>query len=122
MHHGSSLTIRLFGRFSAELRGAPLPRLRTRKGEWLLALLALRAGQPVTRDWLAMTLWPESDERRALANLRGSLKDLRCALSTAASLLVSPTRRTMALDLADAWIDVLAFDAAIGRDDLASLE
>ena len=55
-----ALTLCLFGPFEARVNGAPLPRLRSRKGVWLLALLILRRGRAVERDWLAGTLWPES--------------------------------------------------------------
>ena len=44
-----SLEIRLFGAFTATVGGAPLPALRTRKGQWLLALLALFLGAAVER-------------------------------------------------------------------------
>jgi hypothetical protein len=60
----SPLTIYLFGPLRVTVRGEPLPRVRTRSVEWLLALLALRHGRPVSRAWLAGTLWPESDPRR----------------------------------------------------------
>src|SRR5712691_2958049 len=36
------LEVLMFGPFEVRLHGAPLPRLRSRKGHWLLALLALR--------------------------------------------------------------------------------
>src|SRR5207247_9022381 len=52
------LEIRLFGPFEARLHGRPLPRLRSRKGQWLLASLALRAGRPVERGFLVATFWP----------------------------------------------------------------
>src|SRR6266851_1158708 len=55
-----SLAIHLFGPFEVRLHGAPLPRLRFRKGHWLLALLTLRHGREVERAWLAGTLWPNS--------------------------------------------------------------
>src|SRR5205823_2118822 len=77
---GPALVIRLFGSFEVWRDGQPLPTLRTRKGQWLLTLLALRAGQEVERAWLAGTLWPDSSEAQALANLRNSLTDLRGAL------------------------------------------
>jgi predicted ATPase/DNA-binding SARP family transcriptional activator len=111
-----------------------LPRLRSRKGEWLLALLVLRHGGEVDRRWLAETLWPESSEAQALANLRLCLKDLRRALGSEACRLRgsegSPRRagvpagtpRTLSLDLADAEIDLLEFDAAVARGDTVSLE
>jgi predicted ATPase/class 3 adenylate cyclase len=116
------LALRLFGPFEARLHGAPLPHLRTRKGSWLLALLALRHGAPVERAWLAGLLWPDSSEGDALASLRKSLTDLRRALGSEAHRLRSPSLRTLALDLAGAEADVVAFDAALARADRTSLE
>ena len=43
------LALRLFGPFEVHVNGGPLPRLRSRKGQWLLALLALRHGAPVDK-------------------------------------------------------------------------
>ena len=118
-----SLEIRLFGPFAVRVEGRPLPRLRTRKGQWLLALLVLRSGREVDREWLAATLWPESSEQQAFANLRLSLTDLRHALGRQAGRLTSPSPRTLCLDPAGAEIDMLAFDAALARGgDVASLE
>ena len=45
----SDLEIRLFGPMDVRVGPYPLPRLRTRKGLWLLALLALRAGRVCAR-------------------------------------------------------------------------
>jgi predicted ATPase len=118
----SGLTIRLFGSFEAHRRGARLRRLRTRKGEGLLALLVLRAGHPVARDWLAATLWPDSAPAAALANLRSSLMDLREALGDEAKLRLRPGRSSLALDASETEVDLLAFDAAIARDDTDSLQ
>jgi predicted ATPase/DNA-binding SARP family transcriptional activator len=111
----SPLTIRLFGPFEVRLRGQPLPRLRSRKGQWLLALLALRHGHEVERAWLAGTLWPDSAEAAAYASLRKSLKDLRRALGAEAGRLRSPSPRTLALDLEEAEADVVAFDHALAQ-------
>jgi DNA-binding SARP family transcriptional activator len=113
------LIIHLFGPSEVRVNGTPLPHLRTRKGQWLLALLVLQAGRPVERDWLTGILWPDS--LRFRESLRMSLKDLRRALGPEACRLYSPTPRTLALELAGAEVDVLAFDAAIARGDLASL-
>jgi predicted ATPase/DNA-binding SARP family transcriptional activator len=118
----SSLTLRLFGPFDARVNGAPLARLRTHKGEWLLALLALRAGGHVERGWLADTLWPESIHRHALYNLRRTLTDLRCALGESATRLSCPTSQTLCLDLPAPAVDVLAFDAAIVDGSRSALE
>src|SRR5579871_6366025 len=116
------LSLRLFGQFEAQVCGAPLPSLRTRKGAWLLSLLALRAGGAIERKWLAGTLWPDSPDALALRNLRTSLADLRQALGRHADRLHSPTSRTLCLDLAGAAVDVLAFDQAIRHGDAPALE
>src|SRR2546425_992910 len=95
----SALSIRLFGAYDVRLGGSSLPATRTRKEQWLLALLVLRHGQAVDRSWLAGTLWPESQESAALGNLRRSLMDLRRVLGPEARRLVAPTPRTISLDL-----------------------
>ncbi len=77
--------VRLFGPFEAKVNGEALPRLRSRKGQWLLALLVLRDGRPVERAWLAGTLWPETTEEKALVSLRQTLADLRQAMGGRAS-------------------------------------
>jgi DNA-binding SARP family transcriptional activator len=116
---GSSLAIRLLGPFEVSLDGVPLSRLRYRKSPWLLALLALRHGAEVDREWLAGLLWPDGTGTQALRN---SLTDLRRALGSEAGRLRSPTAHTVSLDLAGVEADVIAFDAAIARGDTPSLE
>jgi DNA-binding SARP family transcriptional activator len=118
----SPLSIRLFGPFEVRLNGTPLPRLHSRKGEWLLALLTLRHGGDVARAWLAGTLWPDSSQSRALGNLRNALTDLRQALGTEAHRLHSPTPHTLSMDLSGAEVDVVAFDRCVTQDDAAALE
>lgn len=131
---GYPLTIRLFGPMDVRVHGEPLPRLRSRKGYGLLALLVLRHGRPhplspvaevgtpVDRSWLAGTLWPDSAERNALFSLRVSLTDLRGALGPAAGRLHSPTPRSLALDLSGAEVDVVDFDDATASQEIARLE
>src|SRR5262245_34056591 len=109
------LTLRLFGPFEARVDGSALPHLLSCKGQQLLALLALRAGCPLERAWLAGTLWSENTEEHALRSLRTSLWDLRRALGPEAGRLQSPTLHTLILDLSGADVDLLAFDAAITR-------
>src|ERR1051325_161701 len=116
------LVIRLFGPFDVQLQGQSLPRTRTRKEQWLLALLALRYDRALDRNWLAGLFWPDSTEEQALINLRRSLSNLRSVLGKEAARLTSPTPRTLRLDVADADIDVLAFDQAISHGDVASLK
>ncbi len=117
-----SLEIHLFGPFEVRRNGSPLPRLRSRKGPCLLALLALRHGGAVERGWVAGTLWPDSPELPARANLRNSLTDLRQALGPEADRLRSPTAHTLCLDLAGAAVDVVTFDQATRDGNASALE
>ncbi len=107
------LTITLFGPMQVLVHGEPLPPLRSRKALWLLALLVLRHGRPVEREWLASTLWPDVDPERSLASLRSNLSELRTALGPEGQRLQSPNRRTLLLELSGADVDVIAFDDAI---------
>jgi len=109
----TSLTIRLLGPMQVLVHGRPLPRMRSRKGHWLLALLALRAGRSVEREWLAAALWPDVPQERAAANLRVILSELRRALGSEGTRVKSPGRHTLSVDLAGADVDVRTFDAAI---------
>jgi predicted ATPase/DNA-binding SARP family transcriptional activator len=117
----SSLSIRLLGPFEARLPAGSLLRLRSRKEQWLLALLILQHDRPQERTWLAGMLWPDSTETQALANLRNCLAGLRHALGPEADRLRSPTARALVLDLMGAEVDVPAFDAAIAHGDEPSL-
>jgi predicted ATPase/DNA-binding SARP family transcriptional activator len=115
------LAIQLFETLRVTVRGEPLPRVRTRSVEWLLALLTLRHGQAVNRAWLAGTLWPESSGSRSLQNLRDDLLRLRKALGPESGRLQAPARDLLTIELGDAVVDVVQFDAAIRAGDEASL-
>jgi predicted ATPase/DNA-binding SARP family transcriptional activator len=115
------LQIRLFGPLEVRIGPHLLLRLRTRKGLWLLALLALRGGREVERSWLAATLWPDVGEADARRSLRQRLHDLRLALGPEAWRLAGEAPRMLRLDLCGAFVDVLSFDATIARGDLDSL-
>jgi DNA-binding SARP family transcriptional activator len=64
------LDVVLLGGFELRLDGAPVPLVPS--AERLLALLALH-GRPVSRMYVAGTLWPDSAEARSLGNLRSAL-------------------------------------------------
>jgi DNA-binding SARP family transcriptional activator len=118
----SPLVIRLLGPFDVRVNGLPLPRLRSRSGLSLLALLVLRHEAAVERDWLAGLLWPERSTSQGLATLRRDLTDLRRALGPEGDRLRSPAQHSLCLQLAGASVDVAAFDALIARGDPPSLE
>lgn len=114
---GAPLKIGMFGPMQVHVGDAPLPTLRSRKALWLLGLMTLRSDRPVSREWVASTLWPDSDQGVAFANLRPVLSELRRALGDQAYRLRSPDRATVFLDLDGAEVDLLEFDAAISRGD-----
>ena len=109
-----SLDIQLFGPMRVTLHRMPLPRL-PRSASWLLALLALRLGRDVAREWLAGNLWPDSEPEQALYNLRRCLSELRQALGTAADALLTPARQTIRLNREGVRVDVYVFDAAVSQ-------
>ena len=112
----------LFGPMQVLVYGCPLPRMRSRKGMWLLALLTLRHGRPVQREWLAEALWPDIDQPLAFANMRPILSELRQGLGDQSKRLQSPSRHTLLLDLGGADLDIQVFDAAIKSGTRADLE
>lgn len=116
-----NLRICLLGPFDVQIEGRAMPRFRSRKERLLLALLVLRHGREVRRDWLAETLWPDSRIDQSLAYLRQSLCLLRRAMGSQAGRLQA-TVHWLRLDIDGADVDFVKFDAAIVRGDDASLQ
>ena len=119
---GTSLHLRLFGSFHLACGGVDAPAPRSRAAHWILAWLIMRRERPVERDWLAETLWPRVDRDNALFNLRRNLTELRKILGAQSHRLQSPTAHTLTFDTADIECDLLAFTAALTRDDAAARE
>ncbi len=109
--------IELFGPLSISVNGLRLPPLPSRKGAYLLALLALWHDREIEREYLAGLLWPDSDQEKALYNLRQTLSHLRQGLGTEAFRIESPTRHTLRLNIVGADIDLVAFDEASARQE-----
>lgn len=66
----SVLEIRLLGQANAFSAGAPLKFAKRTTTLSMLGLLILRRGQPVARNFLAFTLFPDYEEEQALTELR----------------------------------------------------
>jgi predicted ATPase/DNA-binding SARP family transcriptional activator len=115
------LAIRLFGAFELRAGEQALPPPRSRREQWLLALLIFQQGRDCPRSGLAALLWPESGADQASYNLRRTLTQLRRALGTHAGRLRAPTRETVAFDLAGVEVDVLSFDRAVAEASPGSL-
>lgn len=118
----STLEIRMLGTFEACVDGEVLVPLHSRKEHWLLALLTLRYGRHLERDWLAGTLWPESEQSQALGYMRQCLAALRKQLGAHAERIQSPTRNTLSFDVRGIAIDFIAFDADLKNGELSGME
>src|SRR5262249_8422710 len=118
----ATLVVRILGPFEMSLNGAPASPWRTRASQWLLSMLVLRHDRDTDRGWLATTLWPDSEDAQARYNLRRALSDLRRVLGPEARRLLSPTPRTVRIDLSDADCDLIDFDASVCNGDPESLE
>ncbi len=121
-HPTPDVSIKLFGPLDVRIGNAPLPRLHSQRGYWLLALLALHCRTPLSRSFVAGMIWPDSPETTALHNLRQTLTDLRRALGPAACCLVADKPRTLRLDISRIAVDVIEFDRALAAGDSNSLE
>ena len=108
------LIIRMLGPFEL----SPVSPRCSRKGGWLVALLALRAGREVDRAWLAGTLWPDTTESQSLYDLRRELSRMRRCLGKEAPRLRPVGARALTLDLAGAEVDLIEFDRAVERGDV----
>ncbi|MBX7133016.1 MAG: tetratricopeptide repeat protein [Fimbriimonadaceae bacterium] len=116
-----AVQIRLLGPFDVRLSGQPMVPLRSRRGQWLLAQLALRQGREVDRTWLAGVLWPDSPDTQALASLRRTLTDLRAAMGDFGAKIVTPTPKTLVLLEDGVEVDAVEFDRLAESDDLDDL-
>jgi hypothetical protein len=114
------LEFRLFGAFEARRYGQPIAGLHKRKGERILAYLALRAGQWVETRKLASEFWSDIPTDDPASNLRQSLKYVRHILDTEAHCLQSRIG-AVRLELREVQADTLRFEAACKRGDPPSL-
>jgi len=104
----TSLQLTLFGGFRAcNASGEELP-LPRRKAALLLASLALRPGEPQTREKMIGLLWSDRSDAQARGSLRQTLTSLRKTLQglSPPPLLVSGEK---------IWLDPLAVDVDVGR-------
>lgn len=90
--------------------GVVLPKMR--KTRAVLAILALRAPDPVLRPHLMALLWSRRDPQQARASLRQALHELHNALGLEAWDLLQVDRSHLALSDDLLWVDVRALRQA----------
>lgn len=82
-----TLYIHLLGQFNLLVDGQPITSLAAERPQTLLAYLLLHRHAPLSRQYLAFLLWPDSGESQARSNLRNLLHALRQALPDADQFL-----------------------------------
>jgi predicted ATPase/DNA-binding SARP family transcriptional activator/uncharacterized protein HemY len=106
-------SIHLYGRLQLFYQERPFTFTAPPKTLPLWVYLLLHRSQPVPRDILAFTLWPDVPEKTARANLRRHLHRLQKALPPPAPDKPWLLREAVALQwntAADYWLDVAEFE------------
>src|SRR5271165_5427814 len=105
------MQVRLFGELEAEQASVPVP-VRGAKQRALLALLALRPGQPVSADRLIDVLWGDGQAANPANALQAQIGQLRRTLGPAAILT---TEAGYALDAGPEDVDVVRFEQLVAQ-------
>ena len=107
MNEQGMLEVRMLGRFQVvrpDRTEVGPSEWRTGKTADVLRLLALRPGLPVSTRSLAERVWPQVDDRRALASLRTAAYQIRRAIG-----FNCIDRRFGTITLPTAWTDVVVY-------------
>ena len=105
------MQVRLFGELEAEHAGVPVP-VRGAKQRALLALLALRPGQPVSADRLIDVLWGDGQAAHPANALQAQIGQLRRTFGPAAILT---TEAGYALAAGPEEVDVIRFEHLVAQ-------
>ena len=105
------MEVRLFGELEAVEAGVPVP-VHGAKQRALLALLALRRGQPVSADRLIDMLWADGQAANPANALQAQIGQLRRTLGAAAILT---TEAGYALAVGPDQVDVVRFEQLVAK-------
>jgi DNA-binding SARP family transcriptional activator len=106
------MCVRLLAEFSLTCDGSPAG-LHSRRLQALLAYLILHQDAPQSRQRIAFTFWPDSDESQAMTNLRQAVHTLRRTLPDCDQYLAVTTRTLQWCGGASIQVDVLDFERAV---------
>jgi len=118
----ASLRLRLLGRFRAERAAGGPVAIPSKKGQVLLAYLALPAGERHHRDRLAMLLWSDRPDDRARHSLRQCVLTLRKVLGPEAEAALQADDEGLWLDAEEVEVDAVAFEQAVAARSREALE
>jgi DNA-binding SARP family transcriptional activator len=109
----SQLAIALLGEFSMTLAGKPTASFAGDRPISLLAYLLLHRHTAVNRQHLAFTLWPDTGDSQARANLRNLFFNLRQTMPQADNYLAADSMTLQWRNDADFTLDVADFETAL---------
>ena len=109
------LSVALLGPPHIEYDGRPV-HFDTRKAVALLALVSM-SEQPLSRERLAVMLWPDSDDERA----RGALRRTVSVTAAGVGDALAVSRTTIALDQSVVSVDAVEFRRLLTAGDVGSL-
>jgi DNA-binding SARP family transcriptional activator len=104
------MRLHVFGTLRATRAGEPYRLAMLPRAVPLLGLIVARGTVPVSRDALAVALWPDDDEREARTNLRRHLQSLRRAFGEGYDPLRSDDAHVAWNADAPVWCDAIAFE------------
>src|SRR5262249_41702604 len=110
----ASLELVLFGGFQARAAGQAMG-VPFRKERALLAVLAMPAGEPHSRDKLAGLLWSDRGEEQARRSLKSAISRLRKAFGSLQPPPLISDRQAVTLDPAAVTVDVSGCEQRIGE-------
>jgi adenylate cyclase len=113
-----NLQIRMLGPFEAHASDGEAIDFSHRKGQALLAYLAVEGQRPQSREYLATLLWARTGDDRARHNLRQALSKIR---NLCPDLVNSASDRIL-LNQSTCELDVVTFDRLSGSDNEADLQ
>jgi DNA-binding SARP family transcriptional activator/tetratricopeptide (TPR) repeat protein len=112
------LRIQLLGSFQVSDDEKPLAKLQSDRLQALLAYLVLQRAQPLARQQLAVTFWPDTTDAQARTNLRTLLARLREALPNADQFLTVDVQTVQWRTASPFTLDVLDFEQALAANRL----
>lgn len=117
----AALRVLFFGDFVALRNGSAVEALQRQPSlQALLLFLVLHRDVPLARQRVAFTLWPDTTEARARANLRQGVYALRSVLGDQFPLHITPQTLTLSSS-GTLWTDIWTFDNALDSSDPAQI-
>jgi DNA-binding SARP family transcriptional activator len=116
------LHLKVLGGFEARLASGDCAEIPIRKGQALLAYLALHPDKTLQRTKLAGLLWGDHTESQAQTNLRQTLTVLRKALAAIQEDVLRADRKSIGLNWDCLEVDAASFEELVARGAQSDLE